>query len=84
MNVKLTIDGTLALGADPTDDGEQMEYDISVGHDYDPKAVAEMLTLAELNMLRTHLATFDAVLEGAIDERGMIISRANLKAGGPA
>ncbi len=50
--------------------------------DIDPKYVAEEFTLAELNMLRTHLATFDAVLEGAIQERNEITSHASLRAKG--
>jgi hypothetical protein len=78
MNVKLAIDEALSLGADPADDGDEVEFNLSGGEDYDISDLAEMFTLAELNMLQTHLDTFGAVLQGAIHERTQMNIRARM------
>lgn len=72
MNVLLKVSGTQKREA-----GEVRTYGLGQ-IDIDPKYVAEEFTLAELNMLRTHLATFDAVLVDAMHERRQTAARARL------
>jgi hypothetical protein len=74
MNVELKIEGVLQHGEDV--DGTVIL--LSAGKDIEPRKVAEEFTLAELNMLQTHLDTFGAVLQSAIHERKQMNIRARM------